>query len=769
MTQYQFILLSNNTGERLELTNAPEGWSETKINLIRDLTYFGILKSISVEFAFVGEAFTFLQLERLRFGQDFDVIVRCYRESGEWFFDGKVNNENYDEDRKFKKFICDIIQSTFVQKFHNSEDIKLNVRNTLNLDREDITPAIFQPAIFRGKTILYRSIAKLSDNDTVYQYHHSIPFIFSVNGNPSVSQPLGFQAIANEVEADNLAPNLPEEIVGSSESQIYRNVFSTPQDVEIDFDIAFTATGLAETLGFYPQRRIRVVVLDAINAIVETLFEVNVENEACYGDFAYDETISATIQPGHRVLFLNEQTYRTNVTIPTGTLQASDLMLIFNAEYTYTKLDMTITNNSVIENLTRGVILPHELFANLIAQINGGKFYSEFFGRPDLGYDYLGDGALVGITTGEVLRGIDEDSVQVICSMRDAFRSYSSIFCLGAIIRDDNTIQIEPLEDLINHEIAYDMGEVKNLHVKPAKDYLFNSVKAGYPINEYEQENGRDEFNTTYQFTNSFRSTKKELDLVSIFNGDGYGITFALRAGVQTTGTADSRYDKLIFFIDLIENPDFVDHLVDPRYITRRNEEILSVSGIFSPETAMNLRIAVGQNMLRWKRFLNIPLWRKPDNLLFFQSKDKNAGLQLVTLLGTTNDGEDINLGTAYFFLPEERSFEVALPLAGLNGILANPLGIVKFRYEEEDFFDLILEGNSEDESKDSEWRCLGMKPTPVLEEEDPLLDLLALKHGDGADDYVKYDDGADDVVLYGEDEEVDDDIFSEEFDPVFG
>ena len=101
-------------------------------------------------------------------------------------------------------------------------------------------------------------------------------------------------------------------------------------------------------------------------------------------------------------------------------------------------------------------------------------------------------------------------------SFRDAFKSYSSVFCFGAQITD-RRIRVEPLDLLFNANIAAHLGEVKELAVGPTKEFLFNSVKAGYPINEYEEQNGRDEINTQYQYTNSLNAVKKELDLTSQF------------------------------------------------------------------------------------------------------------------------------------------------------------------------------------------------------------------------------------------------------------
>ena len=210
------------------------------------------------------------------------------------------------------------------------------------------------------------------------------------------------------------------------------------------------------------------------------------------------------------------------------------------------------------------------------------------------------------------------------CPSATRFSSYASVFCLGAII-SENRIQVEPLDALFNAQVAAELGEVSELMISPTKEFLFNSVKTGYPKNEYEEENGRDEFNTEYQYSNSLRAVKKELNLVSKFYGDGYGIEFARRQSVIVTGTKDSKYDDKIFFVDLIK--------VEPEVegesytlISRRLEGITYVTGIFSPETALNLSIAVGQNMLRWRKYLNIPLHNKKPKVYYFQSKDKNAG-----------------------------------------------------------------------------------------------------------------------------------------------
>ena len=188
--KYRHILLSNDTGERLELMDAPVSWDATKFRLIRDLTYLGILKSISVEFDFVGDGFEFLQRQRLKFGVDANVMIRVYkRNPNEYLFEGKINYENYLEDRKFRKFKVDVIQSGFIQKFHNREDVKLNLLNNISLDRHPIDPVGVKTATFRGKSIQFYSEfngSTISGPTTFSIYHHTLPFLVTKNGSTNV-------------------------------------------------------------------------------------------------------------------------------------------------------------------------------------------------------------------------------------------------------------------------------------------------------------------------------------------------------------------------------------------------------------------------------------------------------------------------------------------------------------------------------------------------------------------------------------------------------
>jgi hypothetical protein len=745
--RYKYVLLSNNSGERLELSNAPIGWSEQKINIIRDALYFGVLKTISVQFEFVGDGFTFIQKQKLLYGWDASVIMRVYNHKREYVIEGKINYLYSKEYRTNRRFVVDLIQSDFVQKFQSREDVKYNVLNNISADRTAITPAETQTATIRGKQIEFYSEFEDGINGlTAENLHHVVPFKLIKNGSPYVKE---VNAIHFDTDVENFY---------TSENAYYVNELTSNQELEVDISMDYTITYSGPALphklgpGELPPwisemyQIYKLVICNADNSIDSTLKTFTRKTSGSFID-AYSDTV--TLTPGQYLIFVCERWAGIYSGAPelvvdpmgSGPVEDNVPMDTYQMNTVYNALSMTIVQPSVYSNTTAPVILPHELFSNLVSQIWGkdGAFYSTLFGRTDIGYDQDGEEAYLGVTTGEWLRGVPLDETQLATSFRDAFTSYNSEGNLGVLIRG-NTLIIEKKDDLFSNEIVADIGEVSDLVITPASEFLFNSIKAGYPSQEYEQENGRDEFNTPVQYSNSFQGIKKELNLLSVYYADGYGIEFARRASITTTGTADSRYDGKIFLIDLL--------LDEGDLISRRQEGINFIDGIFSPETVINARIAPGQNLLRWRKFLNIPLHRKPDKVCYFQSKEKNASLELITDLGETYDGFDISLGSRVYFMPEEKSFKSPLTLANLFPILENPLGLVKYSHKGEKFYDYLYEVDGESEKAKGAWRMLSTRPTPIEVTENPIVGDYIL-YGDGSQDFLKYADGSTDLTLY--------------------
>lgn len=727
MRKYRYVLLSNSSGRRLECMNAPQGWDKQKINLIRDFTYFGVLKSLSVEFELIGDAYDFIQREYLSHGLNTDILFRLYKTDYEFVFEGKVNFQNFRDDRTNRRFRIDIIQSAFVEKFNNSDTIKLNLLNNISLDRTPVEPVYPRPALFRGMTLQQHSefegnIYEEEDN-LAKVYHHGIPFQVIANDNEDV------QAISSVELSENISS------LYTQDNHIYVNSLNANQTVKLNLSFNVTLIRQSIFFGFEVVVKHRIILVNSNNTIASILYEksnaMNIVSPAVNFEASYSNSV--IVEPGQHIVAVCER-YLGNGDTPLtqAQMEGTHELHIF-----YNTLAMTINIDSVAADTTHPVILPHELFSNLIAQVSGkdNAFYSEFFGRTDLGYDADGPGAYLGIIQGDLARGVPLEETQVITTFKDAFKSYDAVFNLAVRIDRDKLI-IEPKDEMFSGEIIADLGEVGDLEVGPAKDFLFNSVKAGYPPIDYEAVNGRTEFNTEVQYTNSLRPAKKELDIRSVYRGDARGIEETRRLAIRTTGTKDTQYDNKIFLIDLIRE--------GSQLITRRKEGILHTDGIFNADTAYNLRIFPGQNLLRWQRYLSIPLHRM-DKVYFFQSKEKNSGATVVTELGQSVDGEDLTLLGSPFFMAEEKHFKGPLTMDALGGILNNPLGILRYTHKGETFFDYVLEVDSETENKGTTYRVLSTRPSPVKRDaEQETADAILYDNDKGA--VLDYGGGA---ILY--------------------
>jgi hypothetical protein len=706
-----------------------------------------------------------LQRQRLIYGTDADILIRLYH--GDTFlFEGKVNMENFREQRKHRKFQVDVIQSSFVQNFQNRENIKYNLLNNLSADRTPINPAQVRTATFRDRILRrYSEFNAPVDGpgQEPQRYHHTLPFSMLINDNDDVVAASLFEMSGDITELYDTEKCLYVNRLPLAQSIHFKwNTtffiqYLTKSQSNVPVELSFPGSG-GGTLQLYGYHIVKMLRMNADDSIDATLFEKVIYNVGGTFDAQFDQSV--IVQPGQYIMLYMEKrhkmkwrfeekydlrvtdlTYLTSIPIDGSFVNAGTYTNLLESDVTYQTMFMSILQDSVFPDTQAPVILPHELFTNLVAQMTGrdNAFYSNLFGRIDLGYTANGDFCYLGITKGDLLRGVPLEDTQVSTSMRDAYKSYN-ILNLAALIRNNNEIQIERKGDMFNRDVIANLGEVSDLDVTSAKDFLFNSVIVGYPKAEYEQTNGRDEFNTEVQYTNAFRGVKKELDLRSVYRADGRGIEEARRLQISLTGTKDSRYDDKIFLIDLIN--------VDGQLMTRRLEDINFIDGIINPLTVMNARISPGQIMLMWQQYLAIPLHRK-DKVYFFQSKDKNSGFQVITPLGVSFDGEDLILSLPAYFLPDQHEFKAPIRFSDLFSIIANPFGIVKFTYENENFYDYLFEVDAEIEMKGGTWKMLGTKPTPVRVEEPVDEELNALMFDDGPNDYVQHDDGELDVILY--------------------
>lgn len=319
-------------------------------------------------------------------------------------------------------------------------------------------------------------------------------------------------------------------------------------------------------------------------------------------------------------------------------------------------------------------IRPLDLFTELINRMAGDTTYnvvsSLFSGEA---FDYPA-------TSGDAIRGISGAVLKT--SFKDFFKSYNTRFNIAfAISGDGQTARIEPKGFVFDESTTItDLGEVQGLEIVPATDFLFNTVKIGWPAQNYDDLNGRDEFNTTQLYTTPITRVVKELDLTSVYRADAYGIEY-LRINLDGKTTTDSSSDNDVFIINThdrrIGSGDFF------ITITELNRPVFdSITGVLSPSTIFNVLLSPKRCLLAHGNYVNICLYNVAGYLVY-QTTDKNSNLSTTKNGVTITESANVAIDTLPPALCSQwrLNFNSRVPYALATLIGNNPYGKVTFTF----------------------------------------------------------------------------------------
>ena len=272
---------------------------------------------------------------------------------------------------------------------------------------------------------------------------------------------------------------------------------------------------------------------------------------------------------------------------------------------------------------------------------------SNVLGKTEDGYEQDGEASLIAMAHGFWIRGFSKDDGAEITdenryksmttSFSDFYKSYFDVWNLGAGIEKvgfKETFRIEKLEYFYNKNILIRLGsvvdgkfeyvQVNNVKRKLDKKAFISGIDIGYNKGgDYEEAIGLDEYNTRTTLTTIIDKVKGTYKAVSNYRADSYGAEFARRKPYATFPTEDSKYDNSIWLFDLIRNTNsaiFNQRLWQDDF----SEE---PTGVFSPDTAQNLRLSPFNILLRhgWK--IGTGLVKYPLNFIRYGSSVANSGL----------------------------------------------------------------------------------------------------------------------------------------------
>lgn len=387
---------------------------------------------------------------------------------------------------------------------------------------------------------------------------------------------------------------------------------------------------------------------------------------------------------------------------------------------------VTLDEDSVFPATRTNVVLIHEAIERYLTICSNKKniFKSNFYGRTDLGYPIDGQFSYTGLSHGFWIRGFEKNADDLenkfkplTTSLKQILQSLHAVHNIGVGIEtfgQREFFRVEDLKYFYQPVVTIKLpNQVSKLTRETIPKKYFSSVDIGYTKGgSYEEAFGLDEPNGKSNFVTCMDTLKEIYTALSPFRTDSYGAEFARRKQQLDYPTEDTSYDEDIFLFDMIKT------FFGLKLRKYQDDFEEAPTGIFSPETAFNLRLSPINNLLRHGWYLANGFTKYPFEFVLYGSSTANSNLR-TKLNGKPayKENEDIinsELGKPRF-LPEQIEFEYPVNYEILKLIegftvingerVPNLYGLIEFTNDENEIergYFLNLKPN-----KEGKWRVI--------------------------------------------------------------
>ena len=208
----------------------------------------------------------------------------------------------------------------------------------------------------------------------------------------------------------------------------------------------------------------------------------------------------------------------------------------------FNRLSVTYESRDV-RTLTISAVAPSTLLQAILDKICGS---SQVTGSINVIDDRFTHTMLMAA---ESIRGLS--GAQIYTSWNDFRDMMDAEFgCVPVIDEDARTLTFQQRDEVFTGTIvkAFTADEVRDVEIRTAEDMLASKVSIGYNKQDYNSVNGRDEWRWTSEYKTGIEVTENEVQLLSKYRGDAYGIEFlTITRSEQTT---DKDADEDVFLAD---------------------------------------------------------------------------------------------------------------------------------------------------------------------------------------------------------------------------
>ena len=665
----RYTLSNKNQGSLI--IEEPIGWTSDEKELARHEQYHGIVSRFSNSLKFIGDGKDFIQLVDDIDGINADIELKReekHPQTDVWTLTYSGYLDLSTKETEGNQISIKFNSGGLEQLLKARESDQIEIDRTTTIDGKTIPEIQPITVALDGRRIFLKSKLETKSNDS------SISLYNESNAGNTRNQTTGipFSIInkSHEQVQDVLSGNTADENTGTTGMMFFANADRKRTliiKVKLNFkfninqeriDWAFfkvSITKFKNGVSYNTPTRIELFNLPNINALNSSnrrTFSVN-----------YNGIINVESGESLAIEAYQKADFRAS---PNAKL-AIDLTDITG--------DLSIEEDSFFEKSQTKAILAYETVDRLVT-IGTNKenaFYSDFLGRTDLGYTLDGPGSLIAATHGFWIRQFDKLPIPtevpkvenlfkpLTTSFKDAVNSLDAVWNVGIGIEtvgNKERVRLEELSYFYNNNVTIRLGQVKKVKRSCATEYYYSSLEFGSEKGgTYEEAMGLDEFNTKSTFTTIINRSKGVYSKTSKYRTDSYAKEFARRKPKLLNDTEDTPYDNDVFLMDLKRG--YLPSVFEQKKWQDDFEQ--EPTGVFSPDTATNLRFSPFNCLLRHSWWFGGGFKKYPSDYVRYGSSTANS--QLKTKLNGKNqyseNGNIINseLTTARFF-PEWIEFE---------------------------------------------------------------------------------------------------------------
>lgn len=699
----EYILRSHLGEEVLSLD--PMGSEDTTINIGRSEKSFGIFTTVANNLTFIGSGKAFLDLNYLVDGVNAYVeLVQKVKNpiTDDW----DINYRGYLDFKTRKvsgnKFTIDFIEGGFKETLEAQAREKFEIHRQESITNKPISPLVLDELTLEGREI-FQMTKFYSENE---EYYHRSGLWQSGNDYRISFSPFPYKRLTftHEFVAEPYETlkdkDRWEKNIGNG---IIRNV---PMDipnfpVNFDWDLKVLEVFKDDVDNFSLW-----VVVERYSGGVDMVFEDRLFEERLPFPFKGME------EKGNHSIILDMKEGDTYLIGLASRGQYGDFFGNGGIQINYNfSGSLTIPQDSTYERTGSPFISAFDL-GNRLTEIYSGKkkFLSSIL--------QSGKWKDLGFATGGWFRNLkkkvettNRDGVvlettyeewPMAMSFDDFYKSINAVQPVGFGITSVGAkqfVRMEPIRYFFQPIVTIDLGEISELDEATAADFVFAFITTGYVKGgNYEQELGLDEFNIKSTFGSPVIKGDKKYEAISPSRGDSYAVEQARRFPYSEFAERDTPFDNDNFIIDAKL---LVRSNVKSYYSVRLwpDDFERKPTGVYSADTAFNLRISPANNLVRHSTMFNASLFKfKQQKLLHVNSEGNSELLTKMADKPELKEGNDILIEDLSnpIFEAEWYNFEVPRTqklfnaLKGttvINGeVINNYYGLVRFKYRNQSY-----------------------------------------------------------------------------------